>query len=90
MKYTPKRVGELLDGVFNYSAVKWGDIDRNHGDVVVINVEPTYDHGISFEEYIKYFFRVRKIEQDGRFINIYFARDVFRDYIDRIIHTPPY
>lgn len=83
-QHSVERIKKFLDGVFSYSAVKHGDIKKGQGDVVIVNLKPSYDHRIPFGDYFKHTHWVNKIETKGRYTNIFWNREFFTRTIKHI------
>lgn len=84
-QHNTKDIAKSLDGIFQYSKVKLGDINKKQGDIVIVNlIEPD---DVSFNEYIKYLFAVEKIEQDGIYTNLFFSKKFFQLVNEVILNT---
>lgn len=81
-QHTPDSISRWLSGVFDFSQIKWGNIKKGEGDVVIINLG-TNPH-VSIEEYLAHTHSIGRIEQVGIYTNVYFSRDFFRKTIELI------
>ena len=77
LQHHPKAIKKWLDGVFDYSSVKFGDIKKGQGDIVIINLKPHYDHNISFVDYMAHTHFIDRIITEGIYTNIYWKREFF-------------
>jgi hypothetical protein len=71
-----------ITGYYTFSQVKRGDLKKNQGDVVIVNLNT--DNCIPLIEYLEPIFYIEKIEQEGIYTNIFFKREVFIKIIDLI------
>lgn len=86
-QYRPERIAKWLDGVFEYSQVKWGNVKRGHGDIVIVNPklrEGLATTGIELEPYIQHCWRC-SVKMDGRFANVHFDKQAFVDMLKEIL-----
>lgn len=82
--HSPEGIAEYLNGVFEYSKVVYGDINKKQGDVVIINLKKNEE--VPFEEYIKYCRLVDRIETIGRYTNLYYSPKYFGEIIKKILN----
>lgn len=80
-QHQPGRIKMWLKDVFDFTDVKYGNIEKGEGDIVIINLKPSYDHGISFSEYFRHTHWVDRIETKGIFTNIFWKDSFFRKSI---------
>lgn len=83
--HNPRDMARLLDNVFDYSQVKFGDTKKGEGDIVIINVG-TNDH-VELEEYLSHFFGVGKIDTNGIYTNVLFSDEFFHDSLKEILNS---
>lgn len=75
-----------LEGIFTYSSIKFGEIKKGQGDIVIINLKavPELEGYINFEEYFIHTHLVDRLEIKGIFTNIYWSKEFFAKSIEYI------
>ena len=73
-----------LEGMFTYSDIKLGNIKKNEGNIVIINLKPVEEIDISFKDYFTYTHLVDRIETKGIYTNIYWSRKFYQHLINYI------
>lgn len=82
-QHRPSRISQMLKDVFEFGQVRFGDIKKGQGDIVIINLKDENDF-VSFKDYISHFLGIKKIEKEGIYTNIYFSDKFFVESIKEI------
>lgn len=82
LQHNPQDISEYLNGVFDYKQVKYGNIKKGEGDIVIIGLGK--NEWVSIEEYLKHCYGVDRIETSGIFTNVYFSKRFFIESIKHI------
>lgn len=78
-------IKKWLDGVFEYSSVKFGESKKGQGDIVVVNLKgPDW---LDIKEYLEHTHLVDRIEVAGIYTNIFWSRNFFTLVINFINKT---
>ena len=79
-------IKKFLDGVFDYTDIKLGEIKKNQGDVVIINLKNNPElPELDFKEYFTHTHWTDRIETLGIYTNIYWNKEFYKLLLERII-----
>ncbi len=78
------KVKKIIEDVFDFKEIKFGDIKKRQGDVVLIGLKDN-EH-VNFKEYMEYLFSIDRIETKGMYTNIFFGRKYYELMLDEIIY----
>lgn len=72
-------IKKSLDGIFTYTSIKHGNINKGEGDVVIINLKWNTELApyCSFEEYFMYTHLLDRIETKGIYTNIFWSPEFY-------------
>ncbi len=85
--HTPERIKRNLKNIVEFTDIKFGNIHKNEGDIVVVNLKEIPEVQISFKDYMNYFYMIDRIEQKGIYTNIYWKRELFTKTIQNILYS---
>lgn len=80
-RHSSQRISDNLRGVFEFSQVRPGNIYRNEGDIVIINLKEHILYSFTLKEYLDYFYLIDRIEIKGIYTNVYFSKRYFNEVI---------
>lgn len=91
-QHTPESIKKSLEGIFTFTDIKFGDVKKGQGDVVIINckVLPELAEHINLKDYLSHTRFVDTIETNGIFTNIYWSKEFFKESLKYIIKGKMY
>lgn len=86
-QHQPKGVERILNGICDFSQVKYGDVKKGEGDIVIINckIKDELKEHINLKDYLTHYLLIEHIEEKGIFTNIYYSKEFFAESIKNII-----
>ena len=83
-QHLPSRVAKMLDGVFPYTQVKFGNFKKGEGDIVIINLGN--NEKMTIEDYLGYMLGIDRIVRSGIYTNVHFSKKFFKESLAEIIN----
>lgn len=82
-QHNPDRIAKNIKGVFPFKEVRYGNLKKGDGDIVIINLLDNNEF-VSFREFMDYFYFIDRVEKIGIYTNIYFSKKFFQTVISLI------
>lgn len=91
-QHSPTSLKKSLEGMFTFTDLKYGDVKKGQGDIVIINckVLPELAEHVNLKDYLSHTRFVDRTEEVGIFTNIFWSKEFFAESLKDIISTTKY